>query len=161
MTARGPRARASATLLVAVAVPALALALAGCGGPASGGAAPGGGTPGAGSVRGDAALAAASRDHAHDRRVQGSGVVIRVLPDDTEGGRHQRFILRLASGQTLLVAHNIDIAPRVPDLKVGDTVAFEGAYEWNAEGGTIHWTHHDPGGSHVPGWLRRDGQTYE
>jgi len=87
--------------------------------------------------------------------------VIKVLPDDTEGGRHQRFIIRLASGQTLLVAHNIDIAPRVEGLKAGDTVVFDGVYEWNAEGGTIHWTHHDPGGSHSPGWLRRDGQTYD
>jgi uncharacterized protein YceK len=39
--------------------------------------------------------------------VSDSGIVDRVLSDDTEGGRHQRFILRLASGQTLLIAHNI------------------------------------------------------
>ena len=56
--------------------------------------------------------------------VSGSGVVDRVLSDDTEGARHQRFILRLASGQTLLIAHNIDIAPRVSGLSVGDSVEF-------------------------------------
>ena len=131
----------------------LLVALAGCGAAANGGA---------GDVaRGDASLAAAFRDHAHDLQVQGSGVVERVLPDDTEGGRHQRFILRLASGQTLLVAHNIDVAPRVEGLSVGDTVAFNGVYEWNAQGGTIHWTHEDPGGTHVSGWLRHDGTTYQ
>lgn len=157
MTARRPGASACAVsaLLVTFATPVLLIALAGCG------SASGGSTSGAGPAHGDAALAAAFRDHARGLQVQGSGTVIKILPDDTEGGRHQRFIIRLASGQTLLVAHNIDIAPRVEGLKAGDTVVFDGVYEWNAEGGTIHWTHHDPGGGHAPGWLRRDGQTYE
>jgi hypothetical protein len=110
---------------------------------------------------GDAALAAAFASQAHDVEVQGEGVVVRVLADDEDGARHQRFILRLASGQTLLVAHNIDVAPRVEDLRPGDTVAFRGVYEWNAEGGTVHWTHRDPSGSHAPGWLRHDGRRYE
>ncbi len=86
---------------------------------------------------------------------------MRILADDTEGGRHQRFIVRLASGQTLLVAHNIDVAPRVEDLREGDTVAFRGVYEWSDEGGTIHWTHRDPNGVHAPGWILHGGRTYE
>ena len=89
------------------------------------------------------------------------GVVERVLSDDNDGDRHQRFILRLASGQTLLVAHNIDIAPRLNSLAPGDTVAFNGVYEWNAEGGVIHWTHHDPSGKHATGWLEYGGATYK
>ena len=86
---------------------------------------------------------------------------MRVLSDDEDGNRHQRFILRLASGQTLLVAHNIDVAPRVEGLQPGDTVAFRGVYEWSAEGGTVHWTHRDPDGRHAPGWLRHDGSQYD
>lgn len=93
--------------------------------------------------------------------VEGSGIVAKLLGDDSFGDRHQRFILRLQSGQTILVAHNIDLAPRVEPLSVGDTVAFRGEYEWNDKGGTIHWTHHDPQGQHAGGWLKRDGQTYE
>jgi len=93
--------------------------------------------------------------------VSGSGVVARVLSDDTDGGRHQRFILRLASGQTLLIAHNIDIAPRVRGLSVGDSVEFLGQYEWNDQGGVVHWTHHDPGGRHQAGWLKHGGVTYQ
>jgi hypothetical protein len=89
--------------------------------------------------------------------VSASGVVDRVLSDDTEGGRHQRFILRLASGQTLLIAHNIDIAPPVNGLSVGDSVEFSGQYEWNDQGGAVHWTHHDPSGQHQAGWLKRGG----
>jgi hypothetical protein len=94
-------------------------------------------------------------------QVQGEGVVSKLLADDTDGSRHQRFILTLSSGQTLLVAHNIDLAPRIASLKSGDRVAFNGVYEWNAKGGVIHWTHHDPAGRHEAGWLRHAGQTYQ
>lgn len=93
-------------------------------------------------------------------QVRGAGVVVTLLPDDREGSRHQRFILRLQSGQTLLVAHNIDLAPRIPALAAGDTVAFNGVYEWNRQGGVIHWTHHDPAGRHEPGWLQHEGRFY-
>ena len=94
-------------------------------------------------------------------QVQGSGTVTRVLSDDNDGSRHQRFILRLASGESLLIAHNIDLAPRVKGLREGDTVSFNGEYEWNDRGGVIHWTHHDPRGSHVDGWVEHDGQRYQ
>jgi hypothetical protein len=94
-------------------------------------------------------------------RVSGEGIVSKLLPDDNDGGRHQRFILTLSSGQTLLVAHNIDIAPRVETLREGDSVAFKGVYEWNAKGGVIHWTHRDPGGKHEAGWVKHAGRTYE
>ena len=87
--------------------------------------------------------------------------MVRVLPDDTEGGRHQRFILRLSSGQTILIAHNIDLAPRVEALHSGATVSFKGEYEWNERGGVVHWTHHDPAGRHEPGWLSYAGRTYQ
>lgn len=96
-----------------------------------------------------------------DIQVEGEGTVIRLLPDDVNGLRHQRFIVRLASGQTLLVAHNIDIAPRIDGLEVGDSVRFNGEYVWNEKGGTIHWTHHDPQGRHVSGWLQHNGKTFK
>ena len=94
-------------------------------------------------------------------QVEGEGTVIRVLPDDMNGSRHQRFILELASGQTLLLTHNIDLAPRITALEVGDSVRFSGEYIWNAKGGVIHWTHHDPKGRHIAGWLVHNGRTYQ
>lgn len=109
----------------------------------------------------DEILARAYENRQSDLQVKGSGTVDRVLPDDNEGSRHQRFILRLDSGQSLLVAHNIDLAPRISALAEGDRVEFHGEYEWNARGGVIHWTHHDPGGRHQGGWLRHNGRTYE
>ena len=89
-----------------------------------------------------------------------SGEVDRVLIDDNQGSRHQRFILELASGHTVLVAHNIDIAPRVP-LGRGDRLEVKGEYEWNERGGVLHWTHHDPRGRHEGGWIKYQGETYE
>jgi hypothetical protein len=110
---------------------------------------------------GESAIAAAYQNQQSDLQVQGNGTVVRVLPDDNDGSRHQRFILELETGQTLLVSHNIDLAPRIASLKRGDTVEFFGEYEWNARGGVIHWTHHDPRGRHVGGWLRHNGRTYQ
>jgi hypothetical protein len=109
----------------------------------------------------DIVLAEAFEARRSNLLVQGRGTVIRILPDDNDGSRHQRFILQLDSGHTLLVAHNIDLAPRIPDLKVGDVVEFSGEYEWNPQGGVIHWTHHDPQGRHPAGWLRYQGKTYQ
>lgn len=94
-------------------------------------------------------------------QVQSSGTVSRILSDDNEGSRHQRFIVQLSSGRTVLIAHNIDLAPRVGSLNVGDTVSFYGEYETNDRGGVIHWTHHDPRGSHVGGWVEHKGRRYE
>ncbi|MEJ2452941.1 MAG: DUF3465 domain-containing protein [Candidatus Thiodiazotropha sp.] len=94
-------------------------------------------------------------------QVRIAGRVSKLLPDDRDGSRHQRFVLRLASGQTLLVAHNIDLAPRVEGLEVDDRIELFGEYEWNQRGGVIHWTHHDPRGSHEDGWIRYRGRLYQ
>lgn len=91
--------------------------------------------------------------------VEFRGRVSRVLADDNEGSRHQRFILELDSGHTVLISHNIDLAPRAP-LRAGDTVEVRGQYEWNDRGGVVHWTHHDPEGRRPGGWLRVRGQEY-
>ncbi len=94
-------------------------------------------------------------------QVNGSGTVVRVLSDDNDGSRHQRFILEVSSGRTVLIAHNIDLAPRIRSLSQGDTVSFFGEFETNDRGGVIHWTHKDPQGSHVDGWLEHRGTRYQ
>lgn len=91
--------------------------------------------------------------------VEGNGVVKKLLPDDTKGARHQRFLVTIAPEQTLLFAHNIDLAQRA-DVNVGDQVQFRGEYIYNPKGGIMHWTHHDPQGRQG-GWIRVNGQTYE
>src|SRR5688500_5806142 len=103
----------------------------------------------------------AFQQRARDVQVQGEGVVTRILSDDRAGSPHQRFIVRLQSGRTVLIQHNIELAPRIEGLKEGDSVAFFGEYIWNTQGGLIHWTHHDPAGRHVAGWLKHNGRTYQ
>ena len=103
----------------------------------------------------------AFKNHFSRVQVTGRGSVDRILRDDNEGKRHQKFILRLPSEQTLLVAHNIDLAPRLNGIQVGDTIEFHGQYEWNPKGGVLHWTHNDPRGRHKAGWLKYNGKTYQ
>ena len=89
------------------------------------------------------------------------GTVVANLSDDTVGSRHQRFIVRVKSAQTLLIAHNIDLAPRVEPLNPADRVTIHGEYVWNSEGGIIHQTHRNPAGSAPGGWIRRSGVTFQ
>lgn len=96
-----------------------------------------------------------------DVQVKGSGTVIVLLEDDLKGDRHQKFIIKLDSDQTLLVAHNIDLAPKLTTLAVDDYIEFFGEYEWSDKGGLIHWTHYDPAGKHEDGWLLHHGILYQ
>lgn len=120
-----------------------------------------GASRGASKVGDDDPIGRAFASRASDIQVEGEGTVTRVLSDDMNGSRHQRFIVELTSGQTLLITHNIDIAPRIDGLEAGDNVRFYGEYVWNAKGGVIHWTHRDPRGKHVAGWVVHNGKTYK
>lgn len=113
------------------------------------------------STIGDEQVTKAFENRQSDIQVGGSGTVVAILPDDTKGSQHQKFILELSSGQTILIAHNIDLAPRIASLRKGDTVEFYGEYEWSSRGGVVHWTHHDPRGRHKEGWLKHNGKKYK
>ncbi|UOO80825.1 DUF3465 domain-containing protein [Uruburuella testudinis] len=106
-------------------------------------------------------LQTAFKQKQNNLQIQGRGIVSKTLPDDNKGSRHQRFVLKLDSGQTLLVAHNIDLSPKIKGLKKGDAVEFYGEYEWSQQGGVIHWTHHDPQHRHIDGWLKHNGVLYQ
>ena len=110
---------------------------------------------------GGLSISSAYKTKASDVQVNSSGIVVKILPDDNKGSRHQRFILKLSTGQTVLIAHNIDLAPKIKTISVGDSVEFYGEYEWNNKGGVVHWTHHDPAGRHKGGWLKHDGVLHQ
>jgi hypothetical protein len=109
---------------------------------------------------GDSA-AAAFADRARGRMIVVEGKVSRLLADDDEGSPHQRFVIRTGSGQTLLVSHNLDLAPRLNGLRVDDVVGVYGQYEWNDQGGVMHWTHDDPDGKHAAGYIEWKGRRYQ
>ena len=93
------------------------------------------------------------------RWIEDTGFVWRLLTDDDDDSRHQRFIIRLSNKQTLLIAHNIELADRIP-LSLGDRVSFRGIYECSDLGGMVHWTHHDPLGAEDGGWVRYRRKVY-
>lgn len=68
------------------------------------------------------------------------GIVAEILPDDTIGTPHQRFILLTPTDQTILIVHNIDRGDQF-EVKLGDHLKVEGTYVWNHRGGLIHETH--------------------
>jgi len=91
--------------------------------------------------------------------IEVSGLVTRLLPDDHDGSRHQRFIIDIGSRATLLIAHNIDLAERIP-IGMGDRVHVRGMFEWNDLGGLVHWTHHDPLGIEDGGYVHYRRREY-
>lgn len=108
----------------------------------------------------DLLIAEAFRSGRSNLQLGGEGRVVHLLPDDNNGSRHQKFLIELESGHSLLIAHNIDLAPRIDNLREGDLIEFYGEYEWNKKGGVIHWTHHDPQGVHPGGWLKYQGRVF-
>ncbi|MBL8497252.1 DUF3465 domain-containing protein [Nitrosomonas sp. JL21] len=110
---------------------------------------------------GDTLLAKVFAEARSNVQVYGTGTVVAILSDDLNGSRHQRFVIELKSKQTLLISHNIDLAPRINELFLNDQIEFFGEYEWNDKGGVIHWTHHDPAGIHENGWLFHNNAIYQ
>ncbi len=110
----------------------------------------------------DAAIAADFVNQRSNVEVTADGVVVGVFPDRSSStGTHEQFIIRLTSqNMTVEIEHNISIARRVP-VKEGDDVVVHGEYVWNAQGGLIHFTHHDPQGTHENGYIIDHGQTYD
>jgi Protein of unknown function (DUF3465) len=98
---------------------------------------------------------------AFEDQARGRVVVARNLADDRDGSPHQRFIITTDGGLSLLVAHNLDLAPRLQGLAPGDVVTVLGEYEWNEKGGLMHWTHDDPQGQHVAGYIEWRGKRYQ
>lgn len=93
--------------------------------------------------------------------VEGAGMeVIQILPDDTNGREHQKWMVRLSNGQKLLAVYNSDMCPRVP-VKEGDLVSMGGQFIWSRRDGPIlHWLHHDPHGSRPDGYVFLNGEFY-
>jgi hypothetical protein len=108
----------------------------------------------------DAARDAFER-HSSGRVIAISGVVERVLADDRDESPHQRFIIRTGTGLSVLIAHNLDLAPRLDGLTAGERVSVLGQYEWNEKGGVMHWTHGDPAGRHATGYIEWHGRRYQ
>ncbi|WP_350561248.1 DUF3465 domain-containing protein [Psychrobacter sp. CAL346-MNA-CIBAN-0220] len=109
-------------------------------------------------------ITAAFKAQQSDRQVKGCGTIIKALADDNEGSRHQKILVKLdgiSPTHTVLLVHNIDIAPRVANVVRGTRLRFYGEYVYNNKGGLIHWTHHDPAARHQGGWIDGNDIRYQ
>jgi hypothetical protein len=98
-----------------------------------------------------------------------AGKVSKILPDDTKGLPHQRFLVELDDGTNVFIANDTHYGTAVPDMQVGQPIQIRG--EWIPEvgnwGGTdtigvLHWTHKaDAGSNHPPGWIDYGGNRYQ
>lgn len=86
--------------------------------------------------------------------------VKKMLRYDDRGLPHEKFLLVLSTGSTILVAHNTKMAPYVP-IQSGDIVTVKGEFIWNEKGGLIHWTHHTDTPNHEGGYIEFNGKRYE
>ncbi|MEB3223031.1 MAG: DUF3465 domain-containing protein [Candidatus Sericytochromatia bacterium] len=87
-----------------------------------------------------------------------SGRVTKILPDDLVGNRHQHFLFE-AGGETVKIAHNLELAPKVP-VALGDTVEVKCEYIAASPYDVAHWTHYDPRGGEG-GYIKHRGLVYD
>jgi len=94
--------------------------------------------------------------------VSGHGRVTVVSGDATlRGVRQQQFTVSVDDGAfSLIVRHSLEDGERVP-VSVGDTVAFQGRYEFGGGGGQLGRTHRDPDAPGEGGWIRHEGTLYD
>lgn len=92
--------------------------------------------------------------------VEGRGmVVIRTLADDNNGLRHQKWVVQLSNGSSMMAVYNLDMCERVA-LKVGDHVAMGGQFVWTNQGALLHWLHYDPRKTRPDGYVEVNGKVY-
>jgi hypothetical protein len=84
--------------------------------------------------------------------------VVRVLGiRNSYSGAHEGFLIA-AQQRRIKVEDNVDITGPIP-LRRGDAVSLLGQYE--CDDGVIHWTHRDPRGRHIAGYIEVNGQRYQ
>lgn len=90
--------------------------------------------------------------------VRDDGTIVRVLGTrESRSGAHEGFVIRVKGG-TYVVEDNVDLTGPIP-LQRGEGIALQGQLECNDR--VIHWTHRDPRGRHVPGYITAGGRTYQ
>jgi len=109
---------------------------------------------------GDSAIVNAIQAHRNVDFVEGSGmVVVKLLPDDTNGAQHQKWIVRLSNGLTMQAVYNTDMCEHVP-LNVGDVVSMGGQFIMTNQGPLLHWLHYDPRQNRPDGYVEVNGKDY-
>jgi hypothetical protein len=105
-------------------------------------------------------------DYAHQeshQEVIAHGMVADVF-GESEGpsGEHEGYLLKLDGDCDLLlrVETNTSITGPIP-IRPRQELIVKGEYEFDPEGGVLHWTHHDPSARHIAGYVVIGSRTYQ
>ncbi|MDE2483427.1 MAG: DUF3465 domain-containing protein [bacterium] len=92
-----------------------------------------------------------------------TGHVIDVLGERAgRSGEHEGYLVKLDGNCDLLVKVETNTTITGPiALRPKERVVVKGVYIYNPLGGLIHWTHHDPRGRHVGGYVTAGGTSYQ
>ena len=88
------------------------------------------------------------------------GQVTRLIMDEEESARVQKFVICAISGQSRLVTHDLSRSDRVP-VAIGDKVMVRGEYVWSEPGGTLICPTRDNGSGGRNGWIEHKGERYD
>jgi hypothetical protein len=95
------------------------------------------------------------------------GSVVKILPNDTSGLKHEKFMFQISdgldgkyNGKIVVVAHDISMAPFVP-IQIGSKLEIKGDFISNANPMVLHWTHKDDKHVHPDGYIILDGKIYQ
>jgi hypothetical protein len=107
---------------------------------------------------------------AHYAEMNDSGTIWRVLGvHNGPSGAHEGFLVHIpfrapngaltqGVSRAWKVEDNVDITGPIP-LRRGDNVTLQGQLE--CDDNVIHWTHRDPRGRHIAGYIEVNGQRYQ
>lgn len=113
-----------------------------------------------GQIQDDKALIQAVQSQQNAYYVEaGNLIVTKLLPDDTSGLPHQKWVAKLSNGNAITIVYNSDMGLRVP-VQVGDHFSVGGQYIYTRDGGLVHWVHDDPRGQRPDGYVFLNGVVY-
>ncbi|MBX3019076.1 MAG: DUF3465 domain-containing protein [Bdellovibrionaceae bacterium] len=112
-------------------------------------------------VTDDRDLVKANRDRRTVRFLRAANLTVtKLMPDDTQGSRHQRFYAKLSDASEVYIVYSLEYGRvRVP-VTVGSRIGVGGEYRWTKFGGLLHWVHEDHRDQRPDGYVEVRGVRY-
>lgn len=86
--------------------------------------------------------------------------VVKILPFDTQGLPHQKFVVELSDSRLITIISNLKLCEKIP-VEVNDMVSVGGEYVPTGKfSGIVHWTHFDPEKKRPNGYIAMDDKIF-
>jgi hypothetical protein len=111
-------------------------------------------------VTDDADLVRAVTDQKRLSYIQAAGLTVDTLmPDDTQGAKHQKFFVKTSRGQRVLLVYQLDCGHERVPVKVGDKVGVGGEFIYD-RGALVHWLHSSSRKTRPDGYIEHNHLRY-